>query len=264
MEKGHIDSYEIIAREANKAVSKSPLKIQKDKCKKALFGKNISAENKKKKLLKILHELIITTFSTKKIDKKRLKGSADLMRQVIQKIKAINNYLEESFLRDLGVVKRSLIVKAVKSKKPEKYLEKESKILSAQYINKIEHTVYELIQKIIFFDKKLAKNYRGKKLKVTTTEKLGIKDLENILKTESELLNALEAKIPPSSKIKAKLFKKEIFNKWVPMLFALLSTIEAEHKKEILIFSKIKKNEKLRKKIEDKIIHVINEKEKIA
>ena len=47
------------------------------------------------------------------------------------------------------------------------------------------------------------------------------------------------------------------------MVFALLSSLEAEYGKEGIIFSKIKKNSRLRKKIENKIKHVVNEKEKI-
>ncbi len=156
-----------------------------------------------------------------------------------------------------------MIVKAIKSNTPTKYLEKSSRVLSKEYIDKIEHVVYELIQKIILFDKKLLKDYRKRKIKIISKEKVWIKDLENILKIESELLDTLEAKIPPASKVKTKLFKKEVFNRWVPMLFALLSSFETEYGKEALIFSKIKKNNKLRKKIEKKIKHIANEKEKL-
>ncbi len=62
IEKRHIDSYEKIAREANKAVKKT-VKVRKAGYKQALFQKDISAENKKKGLAKSLHELIISTFS---------------------------------------------------------------------------------------------------------------------------------------------------------------------------------------------------------
>lgn len=269
IEKRHIDSYIRIAREANKSIKSSSLKVQKGKYERILLRKDISAENKKKKLAKNLHELIINTFSIN-IDKiKNKKGIKDfkanvwLIRETIHKIKAINNYLEEAFLREIGIIKKSLIVKAIKSSTPAKYLEKSGRVLSKGYIDKIEHVVYELIQKIIFFDKKLLKDYKKRKIKIISKENVGIKDLEGILKIESELLDALEAKIPPASKVKEKLFKKEIFNRWVPMLFALLSSFEAEYGKEGLIFSKIKNNNKLRKKIEEKIKHIANEKEKL-
>ena len=119
------------------------------------------------------------------------------------------------------------------------------------------------MKEIIFFDEKLLKKYKKKEFKVTKKEKLEIKDLENILRIQSELLDALEAKIPPPSKIKQKLFKKETFNKWIPFVFALLSSFEAEYQKEQLIFAKINKNSRLSKKITRKIKHVIKEKEKM-
>jgi len=270
IEKRQIGSYERIAREVNKAVKKPSLKVKKNRYEKDLFRKDISVENKKKRLEKSLHELIIKTFSVNisQIKKKKkavenFKENIELIRHIIHKIKSINNYLEESLLHDIGIVKKSLIVKAVKSNMPEKYLEKSSSVLSKDYIGKIENTVYWLIQKIIFFDKKLLKDYKKRKIKVLKKEKLGIKDIEKTLKIESELLDALEAKIPPAKKIRAKLFTKEIFNKWVPWVFALLSSFETEYDKEELIFSKIKKNDRLRKKIQKKIKHIANEKEKL-
>jgi|TARA_B100001964_G_C14258388_1_gene613748 hypothetical protein len=270
IEKRYMGSYGRIAREANKSIKRVNLKIQKGKYQKLLSRKDISAETKKKKLARSLHELIINTFSVninKIKNKKRtidcLKANIALIREIIHKIKAINNYLEEGLLRELGIIKSSLIVKAVKSGRPVRYLEKSGRVLSKDYIDRIEHTVYELLQKIIFFDKKLLKDYKKREIKIISKEKVGIKDLENILKIESELLDALEAKIPPANKVKTKLFRKEVFSSWVPMVFALLSSFETEYGKEVLIFSKIKKNNKLRKKIEKKIKHIANEKEKL-
>jgi len=270
IEKRHIDSYKRIAREANRAIKKVSLKIPKTKYKRILFQTDISAESKKKQLVKSLHELIINTFSTsiKEIKKGKkgmgkVKENIELIRYVIHKIKAINNYLEEALLLELGIIKKSLIVKAIKSSNPEYYLRKSGRVLSKDYIHKIEHTVYELMHEIVFFDKKLIKGYEKKEIKIIEKERVEIKDIEKILRIESELLDALEAKIPPAKKVKPKLFKKEIFNKWVPMIFALLSSFEAEYAKEKLIFSKIKNNDKLRKKIENKIKHVVNEKERI-
>jgi len=265
IENRYIDSYKKIAREANKAI-KSRLKVQKSKYQKILLRKDISAEDKKKKLVKGLHELVISTFSINinKVKIESIKANIGLIREIIHKIKAINNYIEEGLLKELGIIKSSLIVKALKSKKPLSYLQKSGRVLSKNYIDKIDHTVYELMQKIIFFDKKLLKGYKKKDIKIGGNEKVEIKDLEKTLKAESEILDVLEAKIPPARRVKAKLFKKDIFNKWVPMVFALLSSLEAEYGKEEIIFSKIKKNSRLRKKIENKIKHVVNEKEKIC
>ncbi len=263
IEKRHINSYERVIREANKALKKS-LKVQKGKYERALLQRDVSVEAKKKSLVKGLHELIIVTFSAGKEKKATgdIKANLGLIRKIIHKTKAINNYLEETLLRELGIIKSSLIIRAFKAKNPEKYLEK-SRALPKEYIGKIEHSVYELMQRIIFFDKKLLNGYKKKEVKVISKEKLGIRDLEKILKIESELLDALEAKIPPPSKVKAKLFGKKMFSKWAPMVFALLASFEAEYGKEMLIFSKIKKNNKLRKKVENKIKHVVNEKEKL-
>lgn len=247
---------------------KAGLKIQKGEYERLLFRKDISAEGKKKLLVKCLYELLISTFSAsvKQTNKKSLgkaKANIGLIRAVLHNLKAINNYLEESLLRELGIIKKSLVVQAIKSIRPEKYLEKSGRKLPKGYIDKIESIVYELMHKIVIFDKKLMKDYKKKEIRIIGREKLGIKDLEMVLKIESELLDALEAKIPPPSKIKPKLFKKDIFNKWVPMVFALLLSFETEYSKERLIFAKIKNNNKLRNKIESKIRHVVNEKERI-
>jgi len=266
IEKRHIAGYEKIAREVNRAVKKTTLKAKKSKYAQAVVQKDISVENKKKKLAKNLHELIISTFSVninKKIATDSLKANIEMIRYIIHKIKSINNYLEEDLLRELGVIKKSLIVKAVKSGTPARYLEQSARVLTENDISRIEHTVYEMIHKIIFFDKKLLKDYKSGEIKVIKTEKLGIRNLEKILRAESELLEILEAKIPPPNKVKAKLFTKKIFSSWVPMVFALLSAFETECNKENSIFLNIKANDKLRKKIEKKIKHVIKEKEKL-
>ena len=268
IEKRHIGSYERIAREANKAV-RSSVKVNIKKCQKALLQQNISAEDKKKRLAKILHELIITAFS---LDASKIRGkktieniklNISLIRDVIQKIKAINNYIEEGLLKELGMIKSTWVMKALSSENPVAYLEKSRKALSKTDIGKIEHTVYELMQKIIFFYRKLLKGYKKKEISIIEDEKLGIKDLERILFSESELLDALEAKIPPAKKFKARLLKKSAFNSWVPMVFALLSSFETEHSKETEIFLKVRSNNRLRKRIESKIRHIINEKEKM-
>ncbi|MAE42396.1 hypothetical protein CMO93_01380 [Candidatus Woesearchaeota archaeon] len=267
LEKRYISTYKNIVREANKAIKKAKFKVSRSKYEKALLTNNISIENKKKRLAKYLHELIISSFSInpKQVNKKsieNLRQNIFLMREIIHKIKSINNYLEESFLKELGIIKKSLTIKALKSKKPEKYLE-QARGLSKDYVGKIEHTVYTLMQEIIFFDKKLLRGYAKKEINAIKKEKIEIKDLKKILIIESELLDALEAKIPPANKVKAKLFKKETFNRWIPLVFALLSSFETEHQKEQLIFSKLKNNSRLRKKIENKIKHIVNEKEKI-
>jgi len=269
IEKRYIDSYRKIARESNKASATAPFKARKDKYLKSIMQRNIGIEGKKKKLINHLHELVINTFSADiaKIGTKKaienFRANMELIRNVIQKIKAINNYLEEDLLRELGIIKKSLLVRALKAGKPISYLKKMGRVLSRDYITKIEHTVYELMDRIIIFDKKLVKDYRKKEVNVVKKENFGIKDLEGTLKVESDLIGAMEAKMPPPSKIKARLFSKKIFNIWAPMVLALLASLEAEYKKETIIFSKIKRDDRIRKKIEQRIKDVIDEKERV-
>ena len=269
IEKWHIDSYRRIAQQANKFAGKAPFKAHSNKYEKSLMQRNISAENKKKMLIRHLHELMISTFSAdiSKISRKKaieaFRENTELIRRIIQKIKAINSYLEEDLLVEIGVIKKSLVARALKSKNPARYMEKKSRVLPLDYITKIEHIVSELMERIIVFDKKLLKGYKQKEANAVKNERLGIHDLEKTLGIESELLETLEAKIPPPSKIKARLFSKKIFNIWAPMVLALLASFGTEYNKERVIFSMIKKDEKFRKKIERKIKHIINEKERV-
>ena len=269
IEKRHIDSYRMVAQQANKAARKAPFKAHSDKYQKAVMQLNISAENKKKMLIRHLHELVISTFSAdiSKISRKKaieaFRANTELIRRIIQKIKAINSYLEEDLLREVGIIKKTFLVRALKSENPAGYLEKKRRVLPQDYIAKIEHAVYELMNRIIIFDKKLLRGYKQKGVNLVKNEKFGINDLEKTLGIESELLETLEAKIPPPGRIKAKLFSKKVFSLWASMVLALLASLEAECKKEKIIFSEIKKDERLRKKIERKIKHVAEEKGRV-
>ena len=245
IDKRYIDSYKKIVKEANKILrNKRKPALQKDNYKKVLLNQNISVEKKKKQLIKILHGRILHTFSIdiQKANKtlESTKKQTAIIREIIHKIKSINNYLEESFLKEIGFIKKSITIRAIQSKKPEKYLQ-QARGLPKNYIGKIEHTVVLLMQEIVFFDKKLLRNYSKKQTAIIQKEKIEVKDLEKTLKAESEIVDVLEEKIPPARRVQAKLFKKEIFNKWVPMVFALLSSLEEEYDKEEMIFSKIKK-----------------------
>ena len=79
------------------------------------------------------------------------------------------------------------------------------------------------MQKIVIFDKKLLTKYTKNQINIIKEEKIDIKDLSDTFNKETELLENLEAKIPPSSKVKIKMFSKKIFNQWIPFVFALLS-----------------------------------------
>lgn len=269
IEKRNLDSYRRIARDANSAAKSFPA-ANHGKYERLLEQRNLSAEKKKEKLAKGLHELIIKSFSVninnKKSRKKaasKIRASTELIRSMLKKLEGINNYLEESLLREIGIIKKSLVLEATKSRDPVRYLEQKRGMLPKQYAGQIEHIVYELMQKIIFFDKRIIKDYKKKEVRIVGNEKLEAKSLQKVLMIQTELLEALEAKMPPASKIKQKLFTRNVFNYWAPMVFALLSSFETEYTKEKEIFALIKRNNKLRKKIEAKIKHVVAEKEKM-
>ena len=135
--------------------------------------------------------------------------------------------------------------------------------LPKAYIRNIEDIVSRLMHEIIFFDEKLLKGYRQREMHVIQKEKLQIKDLEHVLRAQTALLDALEAKIPPESKVRMKLLSRETFNRWVPYMFALLASFDAEHNKEKLIFSRFSGNRILKRSIGAKIKHIVKEKEKM-
>src|SRR3989338_4188736 len=160
IEKRHLDSYMRIARDANKAVMAKVAKLKNFEP--LVEQKSISAEKKKERLVKALHEIIIISFSlnikelgSKKKSIARIKASTELLRSIINKLQGINNYMEESLLRELGVIKKSMIIESVKTKDPQKYLEQKGRMIPKEYASKIEHTVFELMQKIVFFDRKI-------------------------------------------------------------------------------------------------------------
>ena len=200
IEKRYIGSYKSVVKDANKLLRKSS-KVSKKKYEKALLNKELSVEKKKQQLVKALHQLILHAFSVKQSNKKKalksVRDHAELIRLVIHKIKDINNYLEESLLKELGIVKKSIVMKAVKAKNPERFLEKQ-RGLPKSYIKKIEHTVYKLMQEIVFFDERLIRGYGKKEIRIIGKEKVEIKGIEKLLKTETEILDALEWKIPPA------------------------------------------------------------------
>ena len=116
-EKVHISTYKKLVRDANNIVRKKST-IQRDKYKKALISQNLSVEEKKRKLTKGLHELILNAFSAQNNKKaiQNAKQNARLIRNIIDKLKTINNYLEENFLKELGITKKSVIIQASRQK----------------------------------------------------------------------------------------------------------------------------------------------------
>ncbi|MBL7054324.1 hypothetical protein ISS05_01035 [Candidatus Woesearchaeota archaeon] len=267
IDKIHKDSYSKLADDVNKKSKSFKSKDYKASLsyESLLLNKDISVEKKKKALIERLHKLIIKTFSIDlskiKSEKKILevlKHNIRVLRKIVDKLKDINYYLEESFLAELGLIKRSLNIN--KNKSPERLIENAKFSLSKQYLCKLEHTTYKLIEKIILFDKKLLKGYKSKEEKIIAKEKVVIKDINNVLKKQSELFNHLEAKLPPPSKIKPLLLKKKIFNQWIPVVLTLMTACNSEYRKEEMIFEKLKKNKKIKQIINKKISSLEKEK----
>ena len=127
----------------------------------------------------------------------------------------------------------------------------------------LEYTAYNLIGKIVMLDKRLLREYSSKEMKVIGKEKIEIKDIGMILKKESELLEHMEAKLPPPKAATIALMKEPIFTHWVARIFALLSYLEHNYAKEAMIFGKIKNNRLARSKINRKISYLMKEKSKM-
>lgn len=226
---------------------------------------DITVEAKKALLLKHLHSLLITSIS---IDPKKegiekstviLKGNLTLLRSLVMRLRDINYYLETIFLEELGLLKVDI---SLLGKKELSRLQKDERYLKNKDLTRLEQTAYSLIGKLIFLDKRLLKGYRETEIKVVK-EELSIKDLEPILKKESEILCHLEAKLPPANKVKNELLKSPNFTHWVARVLALLSELESDYQKEIRIFEKIKGKESVRKRIDIKIKHLLKEKERL-
>lgn len=266
IEKRYLESYKNVARDANRLLrGKKP--ISKAVYERTISTREISIEKKKASLAKALHDLVLHTFSAdikkgKAKTLRRIKNNVSLIRSIIQKLKDINNYLEDAMLAEMGVIKKSLTLKALGSRDPERFLEKQRGLPKA-YIRSIEDIVARLMHEIIFFDEKLLKGYKQKEMHAIQAEKIQIKDLEHVLRAQTALLDALEAKIPPESKVRMRLLSRETFNRWIPYMFALLASFDAEHNKEKLIFSRFSGNKILKRSIGAKIKHIVKEKEKM-
>jgi len=224
-----------------------------------LLKRDISVEKKKKVLMKELHESIANAFSIdkEKLNKKvfeSLKKRLNNIRRTIIKLRTINYYLETAFLEELKTLK----IKAIKDSKL-----RTQNTLARDELEALEFTTYKLIEEVVMLDKRLLKEYNKKAKMVISEGKVEIKDFEPILKKQSELLEHLEAKLPPSKAASIVLLKEPVFTHWVARIFALLSYLEHIYYKEIYVFSKLKKNKLLKIKINKKIVYLVREKSKL-
>lgn len=243
---------------AGKFNSKSYSKIEN--INNLLFKRDITIEKKKNALLKKLHELIAETFS---INKKKfskvafssLKKRIYNIRNVIAKLRSINYYLETTFLDELKLLKINMPSRSSKIKRQSPLARDELEVL--------EYTTYRLIEEAVMLDKKLLKEYASKQKRITIEEKVEVKDLGLILEKESELLAHLEAKLPPPKKMSAALIREPTFTRWAARIFALLTYLEHLCQKEVLIFSKLRKNKAVRGMVNKKISQLVKETSKL-
>lgn len=259
---GHLSLNERLAEEANRFAknfkNKHYSKIEDMDT--LLLKRDISVEKKKQILLKKLHGMVIETFS---LDKKRLnkkifeclKNRLHVIRKIIIKLRSINYYLETAFLKELNLSKIKIINKSLKLR--------HHKTLTKDELEALEYTTYKLIGKVVILDRRLLREYTGKREAVIKKERIEIKNLSSILSKQSELLEHLEAKLPPPKAATIALTKETMFTNWVARIFALLAYVEHLYKKESSIFSELKKNKAARKKITKKIKQIAKEKSKL-
>jgi len=257
VEKKRVEIIELLIKDVNKTLKLFPLNnVAYDKL---ILKIDVSIEKKKTLLIKYLHDAIIKTFSIKdiKADQKTLKGlknNLEIIRKLIDKLKDINHYLEEVFLKEIGAKKRFRGIKRlIEVKFP----------IDKKELKNIESTIYTLIEKIIFLDNRLLKNFKKEEIKVVEEEETSVEDIEKILKKETELLCHLEAKIPPPKKLSKHMLDKVLFDHWVARIFALLTALEYQSQKESDILRKLKEDQKIKSKIEVKINHLIKEKKEM-
>lgn len=267
IEQKHLDIAENLVQEVNRSGRMLKLGDFEDytKYRKLAEKKNISPFEKKELIFFQLRRLLIKTFSIDlakadiKIVSKHVKNNLRILRKLLLKLIDINYYLETTFLEDIGLIKPKPFFEVTK-KQMARLMKEDKDILNKNDLDKLEYTVFKLIDKIIFFDKKLLKRYKLREKIITKERKLSKQQLKDFLKKESELLHHLEAKLPPSTKITVRLFNKESFTSWISRIFSLIIAIEHIYYKEQQIIKKLKKSRVFLTKIDKKINQLVREK----
>ena len=256
----------IITEVNNYTKKKQSLRLDANAFENVLLQTNVNIAVKKKKLINCLHELLLKTLSINPISVNKktfehIKIRLAVTREIIQKLISINHYFTETVLHELGLIKKPFLLIVLSSKNPAEKLKSRKNFVSSTHVKQLENTVYQLMNEIVLFDNKLIEKCQDTQSKTSTSEKLELNDLEATLHRQTEYLEILEEKIPPPSRITRRLFQKQIFNDWVPMLFGILAHIEEEYKQELQICVNIKKVKKFHTIINKKIKHIIKEKE---
>ena len=258
----HISLSKKLAKDLNKLAGKFNSKNYSriENIEGILLKRGISVERKKSILIKKFYESIVKTFS---IDKKKFSKKAfesfkirlHNLRRLIIKLRSINYYLETAFLESLRLSK--IKISSINTKF------RQQDALTGNELEVLEYTAYKLIGEVAMLDKKLLGEYSHKERNVLKEEKTEVKGLGLILKKESDLLEHLEAKLPPPKAATISLMKEPIFTNWVARVLAILSYFEHLYHKEKQIFSKLKKNKAVKAKISRKISHLVKESSKL-
>ncbi|MBI3035291.1 hypothetical protein HYY71_03125 [Candidatus Woesearchaeota archaeon] len=258
----HLSLNKRLARESNGISKKFSVKNYSkiENIDALLLKRDISVERKKGILIKKLHEAVLRAFSIDKgsLNKKAfalLKKRIYNIRKVINKLRSINYYLETVFLEDLSLSN-------IKMKKQRKL--KQRNALARDELEALEYTAYKLIGEVVTLDKRLLREYSQREKTIVSKEKIEIRDIEPMLRKESEILEHIEAKLPPPRAAGAALIKEPVFTHWIARIFSLLSYLEHIHSKELILFSKLKKNKKAKMMISKKINQLLREKSKLV
>ncbi len=259
--KHHLSLSTRLARELNRQASafnsKSYSKIEDIES--ALLRRDVSVEQKKRLLMAKLHDAIVKAFAVNKknFSKKSLnplKNRLHNARRLIIKLRGINYYLETTFCRSLKLSKIKTTGKSFTGRQA----------LPNSELAALEYTAYRLIGEAVVLDKRLLKEYADKEKSIVSRENIEVKDLSLILRKESELLEHLEAKLPPPKEISAALVKEPMFTHWASRVFALLLWLEQAYENESAIFSKLKRSKAFKIKISKKITSLIKEQSKLV
>jgi len=264
----HLEICDRIGEELNRSAKLLTTKDyprQIEKYEADIFRKNLSLESKKKQMTKNLHRMIVDTFAEYQDNAKskkdfiiRLNKRLGVLRNTVMKLRDINYFLSAIFLKEIN------IIKSTKKSLNKDYISERDTLedghLNKRYLDRLEVTVYRLIERVIFLDQKLMKRYKARGIKLVGSTKTGVSELGRIISRQSEILCHIEAKLPPPEKFRNVLLRKEVFTEWVSRIFALLAGFEYEYHKEFIIMERLKKNKKIRDKLKVKIIHLIKEK----
>lgn len=258
----HLDLNEKLAKEINKLSKAFSIRNYSkiEDIDGILSKRNLPVEEKKNILIKKLHGIIAAAFSINK--SKFNKNAFDLLknrlhnaRKVIHKLRSINYYLETVFVEEVGLSKFERAGKSI--------MPRQGSALARDELEALEYAAYKLIGDVVMLDKRLLKEYAHRERKIVREEKAEIKGIGLILKKESELLEHLEAKLPPPKAASIGLMKEPKFTDWVSRVFSLLSYLEYIYAKESSVFSKLKKNRAANIRISRKITHLAEEKSKL-